>query len=156
MPAAVITALRGRWLYFWCGFLTAGVVWFVGAFARGPGDPPRTRRWMAIALLAPLASILVLGLFGARPAPVLGLTGRALQSSVGNDIPILESSHPCQPEPGGAWSCSRWDAGRSGTVPYRVTADGLGCWRAVRDGYSGEGSPKALHGCVTLGNYLLG
>jgi hypothetical protein len=31
IPAAVITALKEQWLLFATGFLTLGMVWFVGA-----------------------------------------------------------------------------------------------------------------------------
>jgi hypothetical protein len=52
------------------------------------------------------------------------------------------------------WTCNRHDDQFSGTVSYRVTIDGLGCWDADRFGPPGEGSEKHLSGCVTILAYL--
>lgn len=67
------------------------------------------------------AAVAALGLFAARPTPILGTSGESLGSSVG-----------------------------SGTVSYRVAVNGVGCWTAVRTGGAGEGSRKRLSGCVNL------
>jgi hypothetical protein len=151
VPAAVITVLRRQWLYFWCGWLTLGIVWFIGALAPDPDGPPRDPRWM----LAPagiVATMLALGVFGARPAPVLGLNGGALQDSVGNSL-LGAGEDACDPAPGGAWKCWRWDNGYSGVVNYTVKADWKGCWDAILDGRPTEDSPRRLSGCVSLFNY---
>jgi hypothetical protein len=150
IPALAVTVIRGRWLYFWCGWLTLGILWFVGAFAGGRDDPPPNPRTVAAILAAAVSAVLVFGLFGARPSPVLGLNGGALQGSVGG---ALLDSHGCRPQPGGAWMCSRYDEGGSGTVSYVVRANGLGCWHATRVGGPGEGSSQRLSGCVTLYDY---
>lgn len=156
VPAAVITAIRGRWLYFWCGWLTFGILWFIGALAPDPDDPPQKRRAAAIALVAMTVAAVVLGLFGARPSPVLGLDGQALQSSVGNTTLLGLGDDSCDREGDGSWTCSRFDVGFSSTVGYRVRANGMGCWRAERSTPGGEGSPKRLSGCVTLFDFVFG
>ncbi len=88
IPAAVLTCMRGRWLYFLCGWLTLGIVWYVGALGRKPDQPSYEPRQFEVALAATAVAFLVLGLFGARPSAVLGVDGRSLQSSVGNDFPF--------------------------------------------------------------------
>ena len=155
IPAAVITALRGQWLYFWGGWLTGGILWFIGTVARGPDAPPRDPRWVLVAL-GVVTAMFALGLLGARPSPLLGLDGRALQSSVGNKVPYLPEPDPCERQADGSWMCTRWDAGFSGTVGYEVRADRLGCWEAERATFSGEGSPKELSGCVSLVDFVFG
>ncbi len=152
IPAAVVTAIRGRWLLFFCGWLTLGVLWFVGALAPEPQGPPRDPRWM-LAPAAIVIVILVLGIFGARPAPVLGLDGETLQGSVGNSL-LGVGDDSCEPAPGGAWKCSRFDVGYSSVVGYTVKTDWKGCWHAVLQGQPTEDSPKRLSGCVTLVNYV--
>jgi hypothetical protein len=154
IPAAVITALKGRWLLFWCGWLTLGILWFIGALAPDEGGPPRDPRWLLAPLLV-VVTMLVLGFFGARPAPVLGLDGGVLQASVGNTDLLGIGDDTCNPVPGGRWTCVRYDDGFSGTVAYRVDADWKGCWHAIRVGSPGEGSPRRLSGCVTLVDYVL-
>ncbi|HWO82743.1 MAG TPA: hypothetical protein VNM38_03005 [Solirubrobacterales bacterium] len=153
VPAAVACCLRGQWLYFWCGWLTLGIPWYIGALGRKPGQPAYEPRRIAVALASTAAAFLALGFFGARPATVLGVDGGSLQNSVGNSL-IFDSPSGCGRE-GQAWSCSKWDSGSSGAVPYRVKVNDLGCWQAVRVGYGGEGgSPKRLSGCVTRYDFL--
>jgi hypothetical protein len=151
VPAGVACCVRGQWMYFWFGWLTLGLLWYIGALARKPGQPPYEPRVVAIALAAAAAAFLALGLFGARPSPVLGLDGRALQGSVGGHLLGLDA---CRPKPDGGWGCSHYDDGLSGTVSYEVHANGLGCWHAVRVGGVGEGSRKHLSGCVTLYDFV--
>lgn len=152
IPAGVITAIRGQWLLFWCGWLTLGILWFVGALAPDPDGGSRDPRWM-LAPMAIVAVMVVLGIFGARPAPVLGLNGGALQDSVGNSL-LGVGEDSCDPEPDGAWECWRWDGGYSSVVSYTVEADWKGCWHAVLRGRPTEDSPKRLAGCATLVNYV--
>jgi hypothetical protein len=156
IPAAVVTAVRGHWLLFWGGWLTVGILWFVGALTPYPdGRPdgaPYDPRWL-LAPIAVVATMMVLGVFGARPAPLLGLGGKALQRSVGNGN-LLGGKDACERATAGAWRCQRWDDGFSGTVSYRVKADWKGCWHATRVGPAGEGSPKQLSGCVSLVDYV--
>jgi hypothetical protein len=155
IPAAVMTCARRRWLYFLCGWLTLGIVWYIGALGRNPDQPGYELRRVEIALAATAVAFLALGLFGARPSTVLGVDGRSLQSSVGNDF-LFEDSRACRHEVA-AWVCSRWESQLSSTVPYRVEVDDVGCWQAVRVGYGGEGgSPKTISGCVTLYDFLFG
>jgi hypothetical protein len=152
VPAGVVTCIRGQWLYFWFGWLTLGILWYIGALGRKPGQPAYEPRKIVIALASVAAAFLVLGVFGARPAMVLGVDGGSLQNSVGNSL-IFDSPRGCERE-GRIWSCSKWDSGSSGAVPYRVKVNDVGCWQAVRVGYGGEGSPKRLVGCVTLYDFL--
>jgi hypothetical protein len=155
IPAAVITCVRRRWLYFVCGWLTLGIVWYVGALGRKPDQPGYEPRQVEIALAATAVAFLALGLFGARPSTVLGVDGSSLQSSVGNDF-LFENSRACQPE-GAVWICSRWESQFSSTIPYRVEVDDFGCWEAARTGDGGEGgSPRAISGCVTLYDFIVG
>jgi hypothetical protein len=152
IPAGVITAVRGRWLLFFCGWLTLGILWFIGALAPDPEGPPRNPRWL-LAPVAIVAAMFMLGVIGARPAPVLGLNGTALQDSVGNSLlGIGEDS--CDPAPGGAWKCRRYDVGYSSVVNYTVKADWKGCWHAVLQGRPTEDNPKRRSGCVSLVNYV--
>lgn len=172
VPAAIVTCLKQHWLLFTFGWLTCGVLWFVGALSIAPvgsfwarrfydeeklaraEDPlrhPRPLHRIALAVAGVIALIVLAGLFGARPAPVLGLGGRALERSVGNSA-ILTAS-PCTHVKGNTWKCSKWDDGGSSTVAYRVDVDGLGCWTATRAGPAGEGSARRLSGCVTLADY---
>jgi hypothetical protein len=151
IPAAVITAIREQWLLFWGGFLTLGLLWFVGALVPS-SEEPRDPRWM-LAPAAIVAAMVVLGIFGARPAPVLGLNGGALQDSVGNSL-LGVGDDSCDPEPDGTWECSRFDVGYSSTVSYTVRTDWKGCWHAVLRGRPSEDSPKRLSGCATLVNYV--
>jgi len=175
IPAAVATCLKERWLLFVFGFFAGGITWFIGATSLAPADSVWAKRFYdekqiarvedplrhgrswrntGLAAAALVALVVVLGLFAARPSPILGLGGGALQSSVGNDF-LLEGSAPCEKVRSGAWKCSRWDNGHSGTVSYRVHTDGLGCWSATRiERFSGEGSPKRFSGCVSLFHYL--
>lgn len=150
VPAAVITVVRGRLLLFFCGWLTLGILWFVGALAPEPDGTPRDPRWL-LAPLGVVGAMLALGILGARPVPVLSLDGEALQASVGGGT-LGDGS--CDPAPHGSWLCDRWDNGGSGAVRYRVRADWKGCWHAVRVSPSGEGSPKRLSGCVSLVDYV--
>jgi len=140
-------------LYFWLGWLTLGLLWYIGALRRKPGQDPYEPTHVGIVLAASAAAFVALGLFGARPSPVLGLNGGALQGSIGGNL--IGPSDSCQPQPDGGWRCSRYDDGLSGTVSYKVHANGLGCWHAVRVGGVGEGSRKRLSGCVTLDDFVL-
>lgn len=176
IPAAIVTLLKGQWLLFGFGWLTLGILWFVGAaslatsgspwakrlyddekLARAENPLRYPRRWrnVGLAVAGAIALILVLGSFAARPTPILGVGGRSLASSVGNDIPGY-GAQSCKRLRNDAWSCPRWDDQRSGTVSYRVQVDGLGCWHAIRFGSPGEGSDKRLSGCVTIIDYFLG
>jgi hypothetical protein len=148
IPGAVLCLHKGQFGMFFAGWLTFGLVWLIGA---GSGE---SRRTLGIVALVALVSAVVLGVFGARPAPVLGLNGEALESSVGN-LSFLTGDRPCLHRPDGSWSCTHWDNQLSGVVSFRVEVDGLGCWHAIQVGPDGEGSSARLSGCVHLGNYLL-
>ena len=121
-------------------------------------DPERPRERMRVVglTLAAVAVVLVLGFLGARPTPILGLDGGALQASVGTtEIPMEGNS--CEREGGGNWTCLRHDEEFSGTVPYRVHVNGLGCWHAkllVRP--DRETGPEDLSGCIGLVDYVFG
>jgi hypothetical protein len=151
VPAGAITAIRGRWLLFFCGWLALGILWFPGALAPDPEGPPRDPRWILVPV-AIAAVMVMLGIFGARPSPVLGLNGGALQHSVGSSL--ITGDDSCEPASDGTWGCSHYDVGSSSTVSYRVTADWKGCWHAVLRGRPTEDNPKRRSGCVSLVNYV--
>jgi hypothetical protein len=112
------------------------------------------RRAIALLIAGGLAVILALAFFAARPTTLLGVSGSALKLSVGGAGLPGESGGSCRHIGGSVWTCSRPDEQFSGTVSYRVTVDGLGCWSADRFGPPGEGSKKHLSGCVTILAYL--
>ena len=146
VPAAVICLRKGQFAILFAGCLTLGLVWIIGATA---GE---SRRTLGIVALVALGAAIVLGVFGARPAPVLGVNGEALESSIGNGS-FFGGPKSCGRR-AGVWTCGRWDSQLSGTVSYRVHLNGFGCWHAERVGPPGEGSPARLTGCVHLGNYF--
>lgn len=171
IPAAVVTILKSRLSLFFTGFLTLGLTWLIGALmladpesdwarwfygeeklARA-GDPvryPRPARTTVLMTAGVAALLFAVGLLASRPAPVIGVHGKALQYSVGGGN-LGSSMPPCHPAGDGVWSCERYDDGFSGTVPYDVKVNGLGCWRAVRVGPSpGEGAEERLSGCITI------
>jgi hypothetical protein len=153
VPAAAICALKGCWSYFWVGWISLGLGWFIGAFAQDPERPRERSRVIGLALAA-AAVVLVLGLLGARPTPILGIDGAALQSSLGS-TGIPKEGNSCERKGGGNWMCLRHDEEFSGTVPYRVHVNGLGCWHAkllVRP--DSETGPENLSGCIGLLDYV--
>lgn len=110
---------------------------------------------MVLAISTVVLLFTALGFFMMRPAPVLGIDGAALQSSVGNGGSLFDSP-PCRRVDGGAWRCERWDRQFSGQISYRVEVDGEGCWDATRVGPAGEDSDKRLSGCLWIFDYLFG
>jgi len=155
VPAAVVCALKGRWSYFWVGWITLGLVWFIGAFAQD-SERPRERSQVIGLALAAVAVVFVLGLLGARPTPILGIDGAALQSSLGT-TGISREGGSCEREGGGNWTCLRHDEEFSSTVPYRVHVNGLGCWHAkLLVPPDRETGPKDLSGCIGLFDYVVG
>lgn len=174
VPAAVITCLKQQWLLFGVGWLTGGLLWFVGAASLAPASSPwaqrfyggeklgraeeplrHGRQWRRVGLATATvtALVLALGVFGARPSPLLGVGGKALESSVGNGGVFLDAA-PCDRINADTWTCARWDNQFSSTVAYRVKVDDFGCWKAAKVGPAGEGSARRLSGCVSLLDYL--
>ncbi len=170
IPAAVICLLKGRLAMFFAGFLTFGITWFLGAVPlseAGSGwarrfygeerlaraaDPvlhPRPARTAAYWLGGSVALLLGIGLLSARPTPIIGVDGKALEYSVGGGGGVFFDSDPCPHNADGTWTCARYDSVVSGTVPYRVRVGGLGCWTAIRAERVGVGSPERLAGCLT-------
>jgi hypothetical protein len=168
-PAAVVTVLKERWLLFLTGWITLGITWFLGAIPLADSrsgwarhlygeekraraaDPARHRRpgrVTALWLGGTAALIVVIGLLAARPAPLVGVDGKALQYSL--EGPSLFDNRPCPHERDGTWTCSRHDSGYSSSIPYRVKVGGLGCWTATRTIRTGDGSPGRLTGCITV------
>ncbi|HYJ21748.1 MAG TPA: hypothetical protein VEW07_06980 [Solirubrobacterales bacterium] len=168
IPAAVVCLLKGRFSMFFVGFLTFGITWFLGAIplaepdsrwaqrfydkeklarAADPALHPLPGRTAAYWLGGSLCLLLAVGLVAARPTPIIGVDGEALQYSV--DGGGLFESHPCSRGEDGTWTCSVYDSRYSSTVPIRVKVGGLGCWTAVRSEAVGEGSPERLSGCLT-------
>lgn len=171
IPAAVVTVMKGRLLWFAAGFVTFGVIWVIAAIAMAPPeswwaqtfydeaqmkratDPDRHRRPLGLIALwlgGGLALVLVLGFVAARPTAVFGVSGTALQNSVDS----LSYAAPCERRGDRTWICEAYDDGLSGTVSYRVWIGRLGCWTATRVGSPEEGSGWRLTGCVTALDYV--
>jgi hypothetical protein len=103
------------------------------------------------------ALICLVGLFAARPAPILGLDGH----SIGNSLPnrgggaffsLWPPLGPCRQVDGDIWNCAIYDdEGSGGTVDHRVKVGSIGCWNATPTGPGGRG---ALSGCLTILDYL--
>jgi hypothetical protein len=106
-PAAVVCVLKERWLLFVLGWITFGIAWYLGAIplaeARSgwaqrfyggeklarAADPivhrrpvRTTARWLG----GTVGLVLAVGLLTARPAPIVGVDGKALQYSVSSSI----------------------------------------------------------------------
>jgi len=110
LPAAVVTLLKRRWLLFGVGWISLGCGWLIGAALLAPPDSPWARWFYGERRMR-------LGTFGARPAPVLGVSGAALQRSV-SDSPLENPAAlgPCRRLAPGEWRCLR--------VPPRRAAPG--------------------------------
>jgi hypothetical protein len=173
VPAAVICLLKGRLAMFFAGFLTLGLTWFLGAIplaeansgwarrlygeerlarAADPVLHPRPARTAAYWLGGSAALVLAVGILIARPTPLIGVDGKALQYSVGGGL--LFESQPCPHNANGTWTCAVYDSSASSAVPYRVRVGGFGCWTAVRTAAIGTDSPKRLSGCLTAWDQL--
>jgi hypothetical protein len=176
IPAGVTTAAKGNGRLLGWGCLTFGILWIGGALSLAPADSgwarrfydsdqlrrarlpfsaQRSRRTYAAWALCAVTSVLVVGLFAARPAPILGVNGSALGASLphrGGDVLSIDPSlGPCQ-RSGTGWTCSLYDReGSGGTLEYRVQMHGRGCWTAVPTRFGGWGK---LSGCMTIFAYL--
>lgn len=120
------------------------------------------RRKQAIVAVAATAALLFLALLSSlafRPAVVLGIDGGTLAHSVDAKLPSIGDPGHCEQSANGAWLCHvlfEDDPGSGGGyIVYRVTADGLGCWHAVRPrgSRSGDRLPARMHGCIYLWDF---
>jgi hypothetical protein len=180
IPAGALTTMKGNSRLLGWGCLSLGLPWFAGALYLAPPDTwwarrfydadkrrraelglaaQRSPRALVTWALAAIALVIVVGFFVARPAPVLGIDGASLESSLPHS-PF--SSEPCH-EGGGEWTC--WVATREASgdsLPYRVHIHGLGCWTAKPAPAAGRGWRQlvgregwgTLRGCVSLLDYL--
>jgi hypothetical protein len=98
-------------------------------------------------------AVVFLAFIAARPTALLGVSGAALDRSIG-DSSSGDPTGPCRHVGGSMWICSRHDDQFSGTVSYKVKVDDFGCWEAERFGSPGEGSDRHMSGCVTFLAYL--
>lgn len=172
-PAALVTALKERWLYFATGWLVFGIPWFIGALTLadpdsgwakrfyGPErmaraiDPVRHRRPARVTatwLSGSLALLLAIGSLTVRPTLITGLDESALQYSVGRGN-IGFSAQPCRHGGDRTWTCSVYDDDVSGAVPYKVKMRPWGCWVAVRS-YPEKTSRGPRSGCITIWDKL--
>lgn len=178
LPAALITALKGRSDLFGWGFLTFGITWFGGALLLAPPDSnwshrfyseeqrrraglpffrQQSRRTFVAWAAAGIGLVVVVGAFVLRPTPVLGVDGEALGASLPHRsevLPIGDPLGPCEHERGNLWTCDVVDPELSGgTIPYAVRVGPLGCWTAtpVRAAYESYGR---FTGCVSVIDYL--
>lgn len=88
----------------------------------------------------------VLFLFAMRPAPILGIDGSSLGSSVGED------DGDCEEVQDDLWSCDVLDSASSGGT-FVVETKGLGCWDAwyaERPDHSDRSGDPDRSGCITL------
>ena len=148
LPAAVVCCRKQQWLMFAAGWLTFGLVWFVGA-ASG-----ESRRTVGRVALAAVVAALLLGVAWARPGALLGVDGGSLQASVaGHGLGVSGS---CRHLSEGAWQweCLRWDNQSSGDVPFRVHVNRLGCWHGVEAWGAGKAGAGRISGCVHLEDYI--
>jgi hypothetical protein len=177
-PAAALTVLKGQWRSFVFGFLTAGFLWFASALSLAPPDSRWARRFYGPAQLArakrpfrdqrsPLTLLLwtaasgilivALGFVILRPAPIVGVNGKALGNSVpgrGGGIVFEVWPHlgPCQRHGAHSWDCTVYDdEGSGGTLIYRVQVDRLGCWKAWP---TERGGVDRYAGCLTAFDYF--
>jgi hypothetical protein len=120
------------------------------------------RRKQAILGVAAAAALLILVLLASlafRPALLLGIDGNALAHSVDSKLPAVGDPGHCEQNPEGDWTCHvlfELDPGSGGGyVVYRVAADGLGCWHAVRPpgSRSGDRLIAKMHGCLYLWDF---
>jgi hypothetical protein len=167
-PAAVICVLKERWLLFVVGWISFGIGWYLGAillaearsawarrFYKGEklaraADPighRRSGRTAALWLGGTAGLVVAIGLLAARPAPLVGVDGKALQYSVSSSI---FDHAPCPHEADGSWTCTVPDSEYSGSIPYRVKVGGLGCWTATSTISTREDPPQRLRGCITV------
>ncbi len=148
IPAAVICCRKGQWLMFAAGWLTFGLVWYVGA-ASG-----ESRRTLLRVGAAAVVAVLVLGVAWARPATLLGVDGGSLQASVLGHS--LGETGKCRHLSDGAWQweCLREDFESSSDVPYRVHVNRLGCWHGVESWGPERAGPGRISGCVHLEDYI--
>ena len=141
VPAALVCAMRQQWLYFFTGFVTFGLTWFAGAWITL--KPART------VVLTGVLAVIIIGFVVARPTPIVGYDARTLQYDVGG---FLSFTDECEKRPGGGWTCFNYDDSVSGDVPYRVTVDRWGCWKAERP--RGKSGPRYVDprssGCLTI------
>lgn len=141
-------------MYFWFGWLTLGILWYIGALGRKVGQRPYERRQVAVVLAVTAVAFLALGLFGARPSAVLGVDGGSLQSSVGSSL-VLGSVGDCERIGDRVWRCSRYDSEYSSSIPYRVKVNRSGCWQARSIGFAAKAASRPeLAGCVTLYDFV--
>lgn len=145
IPAAWVCVRHKEWAGFIAGWLTFGLAWVVCATAL------LSRRTRIRALIATAAAIGVLGVFDARPTPILGMDGGSLHRSFGGGGGILlTDSGPCHNLGNSSWSCGHYDQAFSTEMPFRLEVDRLGCWKARREWRNNGVGPVRYRGCVTI------
>ncbi|MBK8293537.1 MAG: hypothetical protein IPK93_01725 [Solirubrobacterales bacterium] len=169
-PAALVSVLKRRWIPYILGFFTFGLAWFYGAidiarpaswwagkfYPAGPQqdtrqfEEVRKKRVLKGGMIA-FAAVILIGLFAARPTPVLGTDGKTLQGSVDGFLAFADT---CRKGPGDDWTCFAYDNASSGDAPYRTTVDWAGCWNAEADGNGRRPTNPELSGCVTIFDHL--
>ncbi len=170
VPAAVVALLKDRLLLFLCGWLTFGLTWIVGALAIAPPDSwwarrfygeeqlaravdpiryCRSRRTVLLWIAGVIASVTLVGFLAARPAPILGVNGDALENSVGGFL----SSGPCEHPGERVWICDVQE-GSDGVTSYRVSVRRLGCWSATRIASQGGWGRRHLSGCMNILDFV--
>jgi len=108
--------------------------------------------WILLALGAVAAAVVLLGLFSARPTPILGTDGESLQYSVD---PVFTFTESCRPKPNGKWTCYSYDSASSGDAPYLTEVDWAGCWTAsTLDRGALAPRQRELAGCVTIFDHI--
>jgi hypothetical protein len=118
------------------------------------------RRKLAAALVLLVLAVLstATGVLAARPARVLGVSGRALGYSVARHtggVSLAWDVDACRRTAPRAWRCDVSSDGSSG-LTYRVRVDSRGCWTARRVGPADgiEPAPRRAAGCIGVRDYV--
>jgi hypothetical protein len=143
VPVICVCILKGEWAMIFAGFLTFGLVWWIGAAA----GESRRRLGIVAAMLA--CAVLGVGVVAGRPGQFFGVGGRSLERSVGG---TGSGVGPCRNLGGREWSCVRSIA--SDYREYRVRVSPLGCWRGVEEAGKRLIGTHRIAGCVHIDDYL--
>jgi hypothetical protein len=142
-PVFLICLRKRLWVVFFAGFVTLGLIWWVGA------TTGESRRRIGAVAAALACAVLAIGVVAARPGQFFGVGGKALGNSVGGLVFKVGS---CRHLGGREWSCARSDG--SSVLDYRVRVSPLGCWRGVEEAGRNLVPARRIAGCVHFEDYF--